>query len=85
MNPISHLYSRANGRLTKIALGSAVAVMCIFALNSRAAQSPAYLPLNVHVGEKAPDFALLSANGQLVKLSQFAGKNVLLDFYEGYW
>ena len=50
-----------------------------------AAQAPQYLPLNVHVGEKAPDFALLSADGQLVKLSQFAGKNVLLDFYEGYW
>lgn len=49
------------------------------------ASTPQYLPLNVHVGEKAPDFALPSADGGIVRLSQFAGHNVLLDFYEGYW
>lgn len=49
------------------------------------AQAPPYLPLNVHVGEKAPNFALPSAEGGTVSLSQFAGHNVLLNFYEGYW
>ena len=49
------------------------------------ATAPPYLPLNVHVGEKAPNFALPSAGGGTVSLSQFAGHNVLLDFYEGYW
>lgn len=49
------------------------------------ATAPPYLPLNVHVGEKAPNFTLPSANGGVVSLSQFAGHNVLLDFYEGYW
>ena len=71
-----------------IAAGITLSVAIVVAGSSyslRAAQAPPYLPLNVHVGEKPPDFGLLSADGQLVKLSQFAGKNVLLDFYEGYW
>jgi hypothetical protein len=49
------------------------------------AAGPPYLPLRVHVGEKAPNFGLPSAEGSRVSLSQFAGHNVLLDFYEGYW
>lgn len=43
------------------------------------------LPLKVTVGEKAPDFALPSADGETVRLSDFAGRNVLIDFYRGYW
>ncbi|TAM83406.1 MAG: redoxin domain-containing protein [Acidobacteria bacterium] len=43
------------------------------------------LPLKVKVGEKAPDFALPSAEGKTVRLSDFAGHNVLIDFYRGYW
>ena len=62
-----------------------MAAMGIAALAAMAAKAPPYLPLNVHVGENAPDFALPSANGGTVKLSQLAGRNVLLDFYEGYW
>jgi hypothetical protein len=41
--------------------------------------------LKVNVGEKAPDFALKSTGGKTVKLSDFAGHNVLIDFYRGYW
>src|SRR5579871_4361331 len=47
--------------------------------------SAPYLPLRVQVGEKAPDFTLPAADGQLVKLSSLEGQNVLLDFYEGFW
>lgn len=43
------------------------------------------LPLKVKVGEKAPDFAMPSADGMTVRLSDFAGRNVLIDFYRGYW
>jgi cytochrome oxidase Cu insertion factor (SCO1/SenC/PrrC family) len=43
------------------------------------------LPLKVKVSEIAPDFALPSADGKTVKLSDFAGHNVLIDFYRGYW
>lgn len=43
------------------------------------------VPLKVKVGEKAPDFALPSADGKMVRLSDFAGRNVLIDFYHGYW
>jgi AhpC/TSA family len=42
-------------------------------------------PLRVKVGEKAPDFALQGAGGKTVRLSDFSGRNVLIDFYRGYW
>ena len=42
-------------------------------------------PLRVHVGEKAPDFALPDADGNAVRLSDFRGRIVLIDFYRGYW
>ncbi len=43
------------------------------------------LPLKIKVGEKAPDFTLPSADGKTVRLSDYAGHNVLIDFYRGYW
>lgn len=43
------------------------------------------LPLKIKVGDKAPEFALTSAEGKTVKLSDYAGHNVLIDFYRGYW
>ena len=42
-------------------------------------------PLRVQVGEKAPDFALPSAAAKTVRLSDFSGHKVLIDFYRGYW
>lgn len=42
-------------------------------------------PLKIKVGERAPDFALPSADGKTVRLSDYAGHNVLIDFYRGYW
>lgn len=35
----------------------------------------------LNVGEKAPDFTLADRNGQPVRLSDFAGKRVVLYFY----
>lgn len=35
----------------------------------------------VEVGKKAPDFTLLNQDGKKIKLSEFAGKNVVLYFY----
>ena len=43
------------------------------------------VPLKIKVGDKAPDFALTDGNGKTVKLSDFKGHAVLLDFYRGYW
>lgn len=43
------------------------------------------LPLKIKVEDKAPDFALPPADGKTVKLSDYAGHNVLIDFYRGYW
>src|SRR5690348_6398621 len=74
-----------NRRWASAAGAAALGLMAMVALAATPAKAPPYLPLNVHVGEKAPDFALPSASGETVKLSQFAGRNVLLDFYEGYW
>lgn len=42
-------------------------------------------PLRVKVGDKAPDFALPAAGGKSVRLSDLRGRNVLIDFYRGYW
>ncbi len=50
-----------------------------------AAAEDQILPLKVKVGDKAPDFALPSADGKTVRLSDYAGHNVLIDFYRGYW
>ena len=36
---------------------------------------------NVEVGKKAPDFSLPDEHGNLVKLSSFRGKKVILYFY----
>ena len=76
-------------RVCKTTIASAAGMAAIgvlaFAAMATTPKSPEFLPLNVHVGEKAPDFALPSADGGVVRLSQFAGHNVLLDFYEGYW
>ena len=41
--------------------------------------------LKVQVGTKAPDFTLPASNGKEVKLSAFAGRIVLIDFYRGHW
>jgi AhpC/TSA family len=42
-------------------------------------------PLRVKVGEKVPDFVLPAASGKTVRLSDFKARNVLIDFYRGYW
>lgn len=42
-------------------------------------------PLNVREGDRAPDFALKDGNGKTVRLSDFQGHDVLLDFFRGYW
>lgn len=74
---------------TKITFAAGMAAVGVLAFAAMAATpkagAPPYLPLNVHVGEKAPNFTLPAAGGGTVSLSQFAGHNVLLDFYEGYW
>jgi cytochrome oxidase Cu insertion factor (SCO1/SenC/PrrC family) len=41
--------------------------------------------LRIRVGEKAPDFALTSGDGKLIKFSDYAGRNILIDFYRGHW
>lgn len=37
------------------------------------------------VGEKAPDFTLTSAEGEIISLHQFAGKKAFLFFFRGTW
>lgn len=70
---------------TRLAVVTGIAAGVLAFAAIAAASAPQYVPLHVHVGEKAPDFSLPSAEGGSVSLSQFAGHNVLLDFYEGYW
>jgi peroxiredoxin len=61
------------------------AVIMVLALVVPAVAQDQILPLKIKVGEKAPDFSLTAADGKTVKLSDFAGHNVLIDFYRGYW
>ncbi len=49
---------------------------------SLAAESSA---LRIKVGGKAPNFDLAAPDGKRVRLADFAGHNVLIDFYRGYW
>ena len=49
---------------------------------SRAADSSV---LRIKVGGKAPNFDLAAPDGKRVRLADFAGHNVLIDFYRGYW
>jgi hypothetical protein len=45
-------------------------------------ESGSGVAIALEVGEKAPDFRLPSTNGQMISLSQFLGKKlVLLEFY----
>lgn len=37
--------------------------------------------MTVNVGEKAPDFKLQNQDGEMVSLSQYKGKNIVLYFY----
>lgn len=63
-----------------------LAGVCALAVAMLAGISSAeILPLKVKVGDKTPDFALPSADGQTVQISDYAGHNVLIDFYRGHW
>lgn len=62
-----------------------LSIACMNFQISRGMSDEPLPPPNVHVGEKAPDFALRSGDNKTVKLSDFAGHNVLIDFYRGYW
>ncbi|QGQ98549.1 thioredoxin-dependent thiol peroxidase [Paenibacillus psychroresistens] len=37
--------------------------------------------MTLEIGKKAPNFKLAATNGEIVKLSDFKGKNVILYFY----
>jgi len=41
--------------------------------------------VKLETGKPAPDFSLLSLNGDWVKLSQLRGNKVLMIFYRGHW
>lgn len=42
--------------------------------------------MNQTIGKRFPDFELPDQEGQLVRLSQIAGKfPLILSFYRGYW
>ncbi len=39
----------------------------------------------VRPGLEAPEFRLPSADGRMVSLSEFRGRNLVLVFYRGHW
>ena len=42
-------------------------------------------PVKLEVGMPAPEFELKDANGSLVRLSDFMGKNVVIAFFPLAW
>ena len=68
-----------------ILLTAALLAVATLRSPASAAAQDQILPLKIKVGEKAPDFVLASADGKTVRLSDYAGHNVLIDFYRGYW
>lgn len=53
--------------------------LALVAIVAMAAPSAAFA--NVKVGAKAPDFTLIDSNGNSVKLSSYAGKTVVLEWF----
>jgi len=72
-------------RTQRIALIFSILSGIFCALGTSAPAQDHIAPLNVREGDKAPDFALKDGNGKTVRLSDFKGHDVLLDFYRGYW
>lgn len=80
------LEHRFTARVRDKAISDAIILILVsFGLTALGFPQGRLLPLRVHVGEKAPNFTLLSTGGKMVSLSSVAGHNVLIDFYEGYW
>ena len=64
--------------------GLALVPALLFLLGTLTSGLPAQRPA-VAVGDIAPDFALLDAQGREFRLSALRGAPVLLKFYRGYW
>jgi cytochrome c biogenesis protein CcmG, thiol:disulfide interchange protein DsbE len=74
-------------RASIILLAAALAVTAILVTKFRRAPTctAAAHPSGSLTGQKAPDFALESLDGRIVRLSDFRGKAVLVHFWSTYW
>jgi len=54
---------------------------CFWSVSSLAETAIAAQPKNLEIGAKAPDFSLRNLKGETVKLSDFKGKKVMLNFW----
>lgn len=57
----------------------AVSALCVAIAAPAAAQQPA--PVELNVGDKAPEFSLPGSDGKTHKLSDYAGKAVVLAWF----
>jgi hypothetical protein len=79
---MSLLRTRAATRILTMCL---MLVAATAALYSAPQDGERLLPPKIKVGEKAPEFQLLSSKEKPVRLSDYSGHNILIDLYRGYW
>lgn len=73
-----------HGKCTRVALMLAGIVAAFVAAECSAAEQ-VRSKLRIRVGETAPEIALTASDGKRVRLSDFAGRNVLIDFFRAHW
>jgi cytochrome oxidase Cu insertion factor (SCO1/SenC/PrrC family) len=76
---------RRRTQVLRLTCNIVILFLIVGAVSSTTLAQDQIAPLKVKEGDKAPDFALKDGNGKTVRLSDYKGHSVLIDFFRGYW